>query len=103
MKEVQQSLFTDENEQQAITNIQKFAKLAEKMGLIVEVGFSGGKDSIVTLDLVKRSGINFIAVFHYAFESPNVFRFIKEKYPQVIIKKTDKIFISKFGRIRKLM
>ena len=92
MKPIQKSLFTTENEQQAITNIQKFAKLAEKMGLIVEVGFSGGKDSIVTLDLVKRSGIDFVAIFNYAFESPEVLHFIKCRYPQVIIQRKEKSY-----------
>ncbi len=81
------SLFIDEYEAKAIERIRKFAKLAKSIHVTVEVGFSGGKDSIVLLDLVKRSGIDFVAVFNYAFEDPDVVNFIKTEYPEVIIQK----------------
>ena len=48
------------------------------------VGFSGGKDSITTLQLCKLAGVK-----HHAFYSctridpPEVVRFIKREYPQV--------------------
>lgn len=48
------------------------------------VGFSGGKDSIVTLELVRMAGVK-----HEAWHSctridpPEVYRFIKEHYPEV--------------------
>lgn len=41
------NLFFKEIEQEAITRIQKFAKIAKAMGLPISVGFSGGKDSQV--------------------------------------------------------
>ena len=41
------NLFTEQIEQEAISRIQRFAKIAEKMGLDIAVGFSGGKDSQV--------------------------------------------------------
>ena len=88
------NLFAKIQEKTAIDNIQKFAKLADSMGLVVEVGFSGGKDSIVTYDLVKKSGIKHIAVFNYAFEDPAVVQFIKQNYPDVIISRKPKSYFQ---------
>lgn len=48
------NLFNEEFEQEAIARIQKFAKIADKLGYEVAVGFSGGKDSQVVYDLCKR-------------------------------------------------
>ena len=48
------------------------------------VGFSGGKDSQVLLDLVKRSGVKYVA--HYSVTSndpPENVYFIREHYPDV--------------------
>lgn len=48
------------------------------------VGFSGGKDSIVTLELVKRSGVKYKAYYSCTgIDEPSVVRFIKEHYPEV--------------------
>lgn len=77
-------LFDEEFEKDAITRIRKFAKIAESMGFDVAVGFSGGKDSQVTYDLCKRSGIKFKAYYNHAFESCTTMRFIREYYPEVI-------------------
>lgn len=47
--------------------------------------FSGGKDSVVTLDLVKRSGVKFDA--HHSIttvEPPELMKFIRDFYPVVI-------------------
>lgn len=63
------NLFEEEFEQEAITRIQKFAKIADKLGFEVAVGFSGGKDSQVVYDLCKRAGINFKAYYNVSFES----------------------------------
>lgn len=49
------------------------------------VSFSGGKDSIVVYDLVKRAGVKHEA--HYAIttiDPPEVIRFINTHYPEVI-------------------
>lgn len=50
-----------------------------------QVAFSGGKDSIVVYDLVKRAGVKHEA--HYAIttiDPPEVTRFINQNYPEVI-------------------
>lgn len=49
------------------------------------LAFSGGKDSIVIYDLAVRAGVKFEA--HYAMttvDPPEVMRFIREHYPDVI-------------------
>jgi phosphoadenosine phosphosulfate reductase len=49
-----------------------------------EVGFSGGKDSIVTLDLVRRSGVKHHAHFAMSYiDPPEVLSFIRQNYPDV--------------------
>lgn len=78
------NIFSDEIEQQAIERIQRFAKIAESMNFKVCVGFSGGKDSQVILDLCLRSGISFKTYFNHSFESGITRRFIRENYPDVI-------------------
>ncbi len=52
------------------------------------VAFSGGKDSIVILDLVQRAGVRYDV--HYAqttVDPPEVTHYIKEHYPEVIWEK----------------
>lgn len=91
------NLFAEEMEQTAIERIRKFAKIAEKMGFEVRLGFSGGKDSQVCYDLCKRSGIAFRAYYNVAFESAVTKRFIREHYPDVAWRKE-----SKFGFIENI-
>lgn len=80
----ERNLFAHEIEQEAITRIQKFARIAKAMDLPIHIGFSGGKDSQVVLDLCKRAGIEFTAYFNHALESPDTLKFIREQYPEVI-------------------
>lgn len=48
------------------------------------VAFSGGKDSIVTLELVKMSGVKYEAYYSCTgIDPPEVVKFIKENYPEV--------------------
>lgn len=94
------NLFAEEIEQTAIERIQKFSKIAKKMGFEVRLGFSGGKDSQVCYDLCKRSGIEFKSYFNHSFESTITLNFIKENYPDVIRRRDYKYgFIEIFGGI----
>ena len=93
-----ENLFEEEFEQEAITRIQKFAKIAKKLGYEVAVGFSGGKDSQVVYDLCKRAGIEFKAYYNVSFESNVTKKFIRENYPEVIWRKD-----HKFGFIENII
>ena len=68
-------------EQVAIERIRQYAPAD---GSPLYVAFSGGKDSIVVLDLVRRSGIPYDA--HYSvtgIDPPELVTFIKRNYPTV--------------------
>lgn len=63
------------------------------------VAFSGGKDSIVTLDLVRRSGVKHDAHMHLTtVDPPEVVAFVREHYPEV---SRDRPRISMFRLIEK--
>jgi phosphoadenosine phosphosulfate reductase len=48
------------------------------------VAFSGGKDSTVVLDLVKKSGVKYKAVYSLtSVDPPELVKFIKDYYPDV--------------------
>lgn len=50
------------------------------------LGFSGGKDSIVTLELAKMAGVQFIAGYNSTgIDHPEVVRMIRREYPEVRI------------------
>lgn len=50
------------------------------------LGFSGGKDSIVILDLTKKSGVKFKPMHsNTTVDPPGTLRFIRKKYPEVEI------------------
>lgn len=66
-------------------------KKGEKLALALNpsagyvVGFSGGKDSQVLLDLVKRAGVRYVA--HYSvtsIDAPENIYFIRAYYPDVV-------------------
>lgn len=50
------------------------------------VAFSGGKDSVTVLDLVKRAGVKFDAHYNImTIEPPELISFIQQEYPEVIL------------------
>lgn len=78
------------NLQQKIDNSIALIRKAEVLALAMQpdigfhVGFSGGKDSQVVLELVKMAGVQYRAVYNVTTNDPadNV-RFIKHHYPDV--------------------
>lgn len=52
------------------------------------VAFSGGKDSCVILDLVKRAGVKFSAHLNITtVDPPEVLKFVRQNYPEVTMEK----------------
>lgn len=57
------------------------------------LGFSGGKDSVVILDLAERAGVRFTATYACTtVDPPGTTSFIKKNYPQVHIRRPDTTF-----------
>jgi phosphoadenosine phosphosulfate reductase len=49
------------------------------------VGFSGGKDSIVTLKLVEMSGVKYEAYYSCTrIDPPEIYKFIHKYFPSVV-------------------
>ncbi len=59
------------------------------------VGFSGGKDSIVTLELCRMSRVKHQAFYSATgIDPPEVVRFIRREYPEVIFLRPRQSFFS---------
>jgi len=63
----------------------------EKKGDTYNLGFSGGKDSIVILELAKRSGVKFNPTYSNTTIDPHI-GFIRKYYPEVTIIQPEKTF-----------
>lgn len=62
-------------------------------GQTIYVGFSGGKDSITVLELVRRSGLPYRAFYSFTtIDPPEVVRFIKANYAEVEWLKPEKSY-----------
>lgn len=75
----------------------KSSRLSSQMGVLhgVYVGFSGGKDSQVLLDLVKSCFIPYYAVYNLTtIDPPDNVRFIFEKYPEVHVRRPPETFFK---------
>ncbi|MCK4826462.1 hypothetical protein KA005_62545 [bacterium] len=60
---------------------------------------SGGKDSIVTADIFKKSGLPYVMAYSdTGIDPPEVLQFIKANYPECIINKpTQPFFLAILG------
>ena len=62
----------------------------------VGLGFSGGKDSVVIMELMRRAGVEFTAFYHATqIDPPEVVRFIRKHYPEVVFFYAEKKFFRK--------
>lgn len=67
------------------------ASLKDKGELFV--GFSGGKDSIVTADLMKRSGLPYKLYYSVTgIDPPEMVKFIRKQYPECQFLRPNKTF-----------
>jgi phosphoadenosine phosphosulfate reductase len=88
MLPIQEPLWLDHMVQHSLDLIRKHAT-AEPY----HVAFSGGKDSVVVLDLVRRAGVPHKAVYYVTtFDPPELVRFIKREYPEVEFLKPERRF-----------
>lgn len=86
--------------EQAIKFIRSFAQIAEKNGEIVEVAYSGGKDSDVLLHLVRASGIKYVARYKSAtIDPPGTIKHVQEQGDVEILRPKQSFFdiVKKWG------
>lgn len=58
---------------------------------LIEVAFSGGKDSVVLYDIAKQTGRKLLLVYNQTgIDPPEVIYFMRENYPELIVRKFEK-------------
>lgn len=58
---------------------------------LIEVAFSGGKDSVVLYDIAKQTGRKLFLVYNQTgIDPPEVIYFMRENYPELIVRKFEK-------------
>lgn len=88
MKAHNYRLFDDDIENEAIDFIRE--SICDDIAF---VGFSGGKDSIVTADLMRRSGVKYQLYYSFTgIDPPDVVRFIRRNYPECIFLRPTRTF-----------
>lgn len=86
--------------EQAIKFIRSFATIAEKNGEVVEVAYSGGKDSDVLLHLVRASGIKYVARYKSTtIDPPGTIKHVQEQGDVEILRPKQSFFdiVKKYG------
>lgn len=86
--------------EQAIKFIRSFAEIAEKNGEVVEVAYSGGKDSDVLLHLVRVSGIKYVARYKSTtIDPPGTIKHIQEQGDVEILRPKKSFFeiVKEYG------
>lgn len=102
MLKEEQLFGTVDKVQIAIERLKEFERAAIEMNPSgYYVAFSGGKDSIVILDLVRRAGVKHTAHFNITtVDPPELLAYIRKYYPEVERHKPE---LSMFKLIRKKM
>jgi len=78
-----------------MNHIEKSISLIQKLETkeVYNLGFSGGKDSVVLLDLTKKAGVKFNAIYaNTTIDPKGTISFIKKNYPEVQILHPPKSF-----------
>ena len=90
---LENTLFGEENKIEKAIDRLKFAyEMSEKQGLgALYVAFSGGKDSVCIAELCRLAGVPYDLYYNITgIDPPEVIKFMKENYPNLIFNKYDK-------------
>lgn len=92
----QQRLLPEMSLQELETEAIEFLRLRCGQSSNIGLAFSGGKDSVVIMELMKRSGLDFTAFYHHTqIDPPEVVAFIRKNFPEVRFLNPDSLFFRK--------
>lgn len=84
-----------EKVEEAVRTIRKAERIAERMEAKLVLGFSGGKDSQAVYHLCKIANVSFTACYSVTtFDPPELVRFIRNRYPDVLMIRPEKTFLE---------